>query len=67
LLKAGRPADAERIFREDLKRWPRNGWGLFGLEQSLREQGKMESAASVHTEFEQAWKRADVKLDLAWF
>jgi tetratricopeptide (TPR) repeat protein len=67
LLKAGQAADAERIFREDLKRWPRNGWGLLGLEQSLRAQGKLESAASVHSEFEQAWKRADVKLDLAWF
>jgi len=67
LLKAGKPAEAEEVFREDMKRWPRNGWGLFGLEQSLRAQGKADSADIVHREFDEAWKRADVKLDLAWF
>jgi tetratricopeptide (TPR) repeat protein len=67
LLKAGKAAEAEDVFREDLKRWPRNGWGLFGLEQSLRAQGESESADIVHREFDEAWKRADVKLSLAWF
>jgi len=67
LLKAGKPAEAEQIFREDVQRWPRNGWGLFGLEQSLRAQGKSDSAAIVHREFDETWKRADTKLDLAWF
>lgn len=67
LLKAGKPAKAETAFREDVQRWPRNGWGLFGLEQSLRAQGKADSADLVRREFDEAWKRADVKPDLAWF
>jgi hypothetical protein len=67
LLKTGNAAAAEEVFREDLNRWPRNGWGLFGLEQSLRRQGKFQSADLVRNEFERAWKRADVRLDLAWF
>jgi tetratricopeptide (TPR) repeat protein len=67
LLKAGKSAEAEQIFREDVQRWPRNGWGLFGLEQSLRAQGKSDSAEIVHREFNETWKRADTKLDLAWF
>ncbi len=67
LLQAARPAEAEAIFREDIQRWPRNGWGLYGLEQSLRAQGKTDSADIVRREFTVAWKRADVKLDLAWF
>jgi len=67
LLQAARPAEAEAIFREDIQRWPRNGWGLYGLEQSLRAQGKTDSADIVQREFTVAWKRADVKLDLAWF
>ena len=67
LIRAGKPAQAEAVFREDVQRWPRNGWGLFGLEQSLRAQGKFASADIVHREFDKAWKRADVKLDLAWF
>jgi tetratricopeptide (TPR) repeat protein len=67
LLKAGRAAQAEQVFRDDLQRWPRNGWGLLGLEQSLRAQGKTDSADIVRRDFEDAWKRADVRLDLAWF
>lgn len=67
LLKSGKGLQAEHVFREDLKRWPRNGWGLFGLEQSLRAQGKSESADLVRREFEAAWKRADTRLDLAWY
>ncbi|HHY86267.1 MAG TPA: hypothetical protein GYA07_12170 [Verrucomicrobia bacterium] len=67
LLKAGKASEAEEVFRKDLQEWPRNGWGLLGLEQSLRAQGKADSAEIVRREFEAAWKRADVKLDLAWF
>jgi len=65
LLEADQPAEAEIVFRADLQVWPRNGWSLFGLEQSLRAQGKLDSAGIVHREFEQAWKRADAPLDLA--
>lgn len=67
LLKAGKSAEAEQAFRHDVQRWPRNGWGLFGLEQSLRAQGKSDSADIVQRELTEAWKRADVKLDLAWY
>ncbi len=67
LMEAGRSAEAEVIFREDIQRWPRNGWGLFGLEQSLRAQGKADSADIVQREFNDAWKRADAKLQLAWY
>jgi tetratricopeptide (TPR) repeat protein len=66
-LTAGDPVKAEAVFREDLKRWPRNGWSLFGLEQSLRKQGKVDSAENVRRELDEAWKYADVRLDLASF
>ena len=66
-LQAGDAVQAERVFREDLDRQPRNGWGLLGLEQSLRAQGRTESAAMVRREFEKTWERADVALELAWF
>ena len=36
LLKAGRPDDAERLFREDLKRFPKNLWSQQGLVETLR-------------------------------
>ena len=34
------PADAERVYREDLKDHPHNGWSLLGLQQALKAQGK---------------------------
>lgn len=67
LLKAGRASEAEAVFRQDVKLWPRNGWGLLGLEASLRAQGKTDSANLVQREFNEAWKRADTKLNLDWF
>ena len=38
LLELGRPAEAERLFREDLERFPKNVWAVRGLEQGLRAQ-----------------------------
>jgi tetratricopeptide (TPR) repeat protein len=67
LLQSGDAAGAEQVFREDVKRWPRNGWGLFGLEQSLRAQNKAQQADDVRRQLKEAWARADVKLDLAWY
>ena len=62
LLEAGRAADAERVYREDLARFRENGWSLYGLMQSLSVQGRAADAAQVRTRFEQAWARADIAL-----
>ncbi len=67
LLLDGQAAAAEQVFRDDLKYFPDNGWPLFGLERSLREQGKTAEASKVRRLFNQAWKHADVKPDLAWY
>ena len=61
LLTAGRPAEAERAFREDLMRNPENGWSLDGLAKSLAAQGKVAESASVTRRFARAWTRADVR------
>jgi tetratricopeptide (TPR) repeat protein len=67
LLKAGQAAEAEKVFHETLKDLPQNGWPLFGLEKSLRAQGKEADAKEVAKDFKKAWKHADVKPDLTWF
>jgi tetratricopeptide (TPR) repeat protein len=67
LLDAGRPAEAEKVYREDLAKNPRNGWSLFGLAQSLRQQGRSRDAAFVERGFVQAWARADVDLTASRF
>ena len=67
LLQAGRAADAERVYREDLERNPGNGWSLFGLAQALRAQGKSADAARAAERFRQAWAQADVTLTASRF
>ena len=57
LIEARRPADAEAVYREDLKRHPKNGWSLLGLSQALAAQGK--PSREVTEEFERAWVRSD--------
>ncbi|GLC24794.1 alpha/beta fold hydrolase [Roseisolibacter agri] len=47
LLGAGRATDAEQAFREDLKRFPENGWSLRGLQRALAMQGKDGEARAV--------------------
>ena len=62
LLKAGRSAEAEAVYREDLKRFPENGWSLFGLAAALKAQGKTAQAEAVERRFAKAWAGADVRL-----
>ena len=67
LLGAGKAAEAEAVYREDLKRFPENGWALFGLMQALRAQGKNAEATAVDARFRAAWKNADVTLTASRF
>ena len=47
LLLSGRSGEAERVFRHDLVRHPRNARSLFGLLESLVKQGKSADAEWV--------------------
>ena len=62
LLEAGRPAEAEAVYRKDLVYHPQNGWSLFGLMQSLKAQHKAKEADAVGRQFETVWAEADVTL-----
>lgn len=63
-LDSGRPKKAEQVYREDLKKFPKNGWSLFGLYQSLKAQDKEAEAFEVRKHFEEAWKYADTDIEL---
>lgn len=67
LLEAGRAAEAARVYKEDLKKYPENGWSLYGLYMSLLAQGKNAEAESVKQRFDQAWNGADVKVTASRF
>ena len=62
LLAEKKPALAEAVFREDLKRNPENPRSLFGLAESLRAQGKSQEAAKAEARFNKGWAHADVTL-----
>ncbi|HUO19793.1 MAG TPA: hypothetical protein VMU44_08475 [Steroidobacteraceae bacterium] len=69
LLIAGRPAEAERVYREDLARNPESGWALYGLAAAERAQGRRRAAARTLGEFAHAWRHADLRLEASafWF
>jgi hypothetical protein len=62
LLDQKRPSDAEGVYLEDLRQYPKNGWSLLGLTQSLEAQGDSARAEWAQKGFEAAWARADVAL-----
>jgi len=59
---SGDYAGAEKAFRDDLKKHPRNGRALFGLMESLKKQNKSAAAQFIQREFDAAWQNADIKL-----
>lgn len=61
LLADGKFAEAEAVYRADLKRHPNNAWSLLGLQQALGKQGEMEQAEAMTEQVNLAWARADVK------
>ena len=62
LMQAHRFAEAEQVYREDLARVPDNGWSLFGLAESLHQQGKHEDAAAAGARFQAIWAKADMTI-----
>jgi tetratricopeptide (TPR) repeat protein len=62
LLEAGRAAEAETVYWEDLRRNVENGWALHGVVQALRAQGKTAQAAIAQARLDKTWARADYKL-----
>jgi tetratricopeptide (TPR) repeat protein len=65
LLQAGRFAEAEAVFREDLARMPENGWGLYGLQRAVQLQKKQDEAKATEKRFDAVWKQADVQIQSA--
>ncbi len=63
LLDAKKPAEAEVVYREDLRRHPNNGWALFGIWKALDAQKKPAAdVAAAKAAFDAAWTRADFRL-----
>jgi tetratricopeptide (TPR) repeat protein len=64
LLMSGDASAAERVFREDLDRNPRNPRSLWGLRQALLQQKRDYDAGFVQKQFEASWKGVPQTLKL---
>jgi tetratricopeptide (TPR) repeat protein len=62
LLMNGDAAGAEKVFRADLDRNPRNPRSLFGLHEALKTQKRDYDAGFVQKQFQAAWKGGPAKL-----
>ncbi|MBL8859251.1 MAG: hypothetical protein JNL28_12140 [Planctomycetes bacterium] len=67
LVAAGKYEEAEQAYREDLRRFPNNGWSLQGLLLCYEARGEMERADEVRAAFNEAWANSDVKLTSSCF
>ena len=67
LLSAGRPVDAETVYRQDLQWNQFNGWSTYGLYLALAAQGREAEAEMVKRQFESLWRNADVMLERSRF
>lgn len=62
LLKAGKSKEAEKVYRQDLQHWKKNGWALIGLYNSLIQQHKTSEAQQVKNHFDTAWQYATIEI-----
>ena len=67
LIKAGKNAEASKLYKDDLKINPENGWALSGLWQSLMAQKKTKEAAPVKARLSKAFARADLSIKQSVF
>ena len=64
LLMTGDAPGAEKVFREDLDRNPRNPRSLFGLSRALLQQKREYDAGFVQKQFDSSWKGGSQSLKL---
>ena len=61
-LRAGRAAESEKTFRQDLAERPGSGWALRGLAHAVRTAGQGEQASQFTAQKDTAWAQADDKV-----
>lgn len=64
LLRMQKSEEAEKTFREELKRHPRNGRALFGLRESLKAQSRLADSYWANEEFQKAWQYSTLQLNI---
>jgi tetratricopeptide (TPR) repeat protein len=62
LLDAEHYKAAVKVYEEDLKNYPKNGWALRGLMNAYEKLGDKKKYEETKSRFEMAWKYADITI-----
>ncbi len=62
LIEAGQYKDAVKVYQDDLKIYPKNGWALRGLMNAYQKLGDKKKYEDAKTRFDEAWKYADIRI-----
>lgn len=62
LLEAGKFKDALKVYEEDLKIYPENGWALRGMMNAFEKLSDKTNYGKTKHRFEQSWKHADITI-----
>jgi tetratricopeptide (TPR) repeat protein len=60
LIRIGQYNEAIRIFEEDLKNHPDNGWSLYGLAEGLKRLNRTNESLIIKEQFKKVWRYADI-------
>jgi len=66
-MKADRFAEAEEVYREDLRRLPENGWSLYGLAGTFEGSKKSRKPPRWKRVSKKAWAKADIQINSSCF
>ena len=67
LMDAGKFAEAEKVYLDDLRINRENGWSLTGLQQAYLKQGKKSEVTATAKRFGKAWKHSDIAITSSRF
>lgn len=62
LVEAGKYDEAIKVYEQDLKIYPHNGWALKGLMNVYAKTDDKKKYEAVKKEFNEAWKYADIEI-----
>ncbi|MBA4853041.1 hypothetical protein [Emticicia sp. BO119] len=62
LIEAGKYDEAIKVYKQDLKTYPANGWALKGLMNIYNKTGDKKKYNQTEQQFKEAWKFADIKI-----
>ena len=62
LMESGKYQEAIEVYRQDLMKYPENGWALVGLMNAYNKLGDRMNYEDSKKRFDLAWKYADIKI-----